>query len=314
MRTTVLGGSGFLGSWTVRALLSAGHTVTAIARRPAPWRLEGADEGVVVAAEDGWAAAIAASRPDVLVSLDWAGVGGSRRDDEEQWRNLDRQRTAIDAAIASGARRVVAVGSQAEYGPRYGLTAEDAPLHPATQYGRAKVAASEQLAALCEAQGIDWVWARVFSIYGPLDNEGVLLQKVHDALIGGDSLDLSSGEQLWSYLYASDAARAMVALAEHGDARGIYNVGHPLAPRLRDSIELFARDLPHTGLLRFGALGDAAPPPASLEPSVSRLLSLDWLPEVALAEGLDATAAWLSSRALPDPFSATKTLPRRRRA
>lgn len=310
-RVLVTGASGFLGAWTARALLAAGHRVTALVRAEAPWRLHGVDGIEVVTADPAdWPASIAAHRPDVLLLLDWAGVDGASRDSDAQWANLDRHRAMIDAAVAGGVGRIVASGSQAEYGPRTDRIAEDAPAAPVTEYGRAKVAALVQLAERADDAGIEWVWARVFSVYGPLDNEGMLLQKVSDALRSGDELALSSGEQAWSYLYAADAGRALAHLARPATApSGIVNVGHPEAPRLRDTIERFAADVGGTGTLRFGAAGTAAI--ARLDPDMTRLAAAGWRPEVDLASGLAATAAWLRGDDVADPLAPGRTLPRR---
>jgi nucleoside-diphosphate-sugar epimerase len=310
MRIVITGASGFLGAWASRALVADGHQVTALARSPSPWRLAGVDElRIVVAASTLWPEEIARLAPEVLVVVDWTGVAGQSRDGEVQWSNLHRQRRMIGAALTAGTHRIVGLGSQAEYGPRQDRISENAPTEPSTVYGQAKVAALAQLRELCEAAGVQWVWARVFSIYGPLDNEGLLLPTVADSLSAGRDVDLSSGEQLWSYLYASDAGRAIAHLANSSLAYGVYNVGHPYAPQLRDTIERFATHFDSEGVLRFGAAGPTRI--TRLEPDVDRLQSTSWEPRVGLTEGLQLTADWLLRRPLLDPFTGGRSLPGR---
>ena len=302
------------GSWDrgPPALLAAGHSVTAIVRQPLPWRLANVeDAALAVSPVDEWASEIEQAKPEVFVSLDWDGVAGQSRNDDRQWSNLPRQRELILAAVRSGATRIVGVGSQAEYGPRSDRISERAPTTPVSVYGQSKVAAMSQLMELCEGAGITAVWARVFSVYGPMDNDGVLLQEVTDALRERGSVDLSSGEQLWSYLYASDAGRAMATLVGDPLAEGIYNVGHPAAPRLRNTVEQFALLGGLAGGLRFGALPGNSLSSARLQPDVDRLRSLGWDPEISLATGLELTAAWLAGGSVVDPFRADRRLPRR---
>lgn len=289
MKVLVTGASGFLGSWTVRALAAEGHTVTALVRNENPWRLEGV-EGVdtVVAVPAQWPGKIERSRPEVVIALDWAGVAGDSRESEIQWSNVRRQLQLLKSAARAGSRRFVGLGSQAEYGPRDDVILESMATAPVTEYGRAKVAVFEQLKSFCEASSLEWGWARVFSAFGPLDNESTVLHRIADASIAGEPIRLSSGEQRWSYLCASDVGRALSTIARSYPT-GIVNVGHPNAPRLRDTLEQFdgALDTPTQLVFDPSIVG------MSLRPDVSKLGKLGWKPQEAVADGLRTTARWL---------------------
>jgi len=310
VRVTVTGASGFLGAWVVRALADAGHTTTAVVRSADPWRLRGVDGVAVVAGPtEEWPQLAATSRPEVLMLLDWAGVDAqSRQNDEVQRSNLDRWTAVTDAAVQTGASRIVGLGSQAEFGPRRDIILDDSPVAPVSAYGRVKAEAAEWLASLSRRDGVSTVWARVFSAYGPLDNEGVLLAQIADASARGDAVALSSARQAWSYLYASDAAAALAVLAGHPDAPLSCNVAHPESPVLRDIIDAFTNTLVNARP-QYGAVPDA-PSKVQLRASTARLSSLGWSPAVSLHVGLAATSAWLRRQPVPDPLG-TGTLPAR---
>lgn len=250
------------------------------------------------ATPEDWPELVAGASADVLVTADWSGVASGSRADDAQWANVERHRALIDAAIASGARRIVGLGSQAEYVRQERPTGEDDPLGPDTVYGAAKVAAAEHLQTVCTAAGIEWSWARVFSVYGPLDNDGVVLERVASALIDDEPLRLSSGEQAWSMLFASDAGRAIEAVARPGAGIGPVNVAHPGAPPLRDSIALFASSFDGSGSLEFGST-----PGPSLQADTSRLQALGWAPAIEHADGLRFAADWYRGRPVVDPLS-----------
>ncbi|HEY8914001.1 NAD(P)-dependent oxidoreductase [Lacisediminihabitans sp.] len=311
MRVGVLGAAGFLGSWTVRALLGAGHEAVAIVRPTTDvWRIGGLPGLDVVARPSAdWPLVIREKSFDSLVFLDWEGVAAGTRDDDVQWSNLDRHRAMIAAAAEAGVRRIVGLGSQAEYGPRSDRAEEESTTNPATTYGQAKVAAMEQLRDLCESRGIDWVWARVFSVYGPMDNAGMLLSSVAGRLAADEDIDLSSGEQRWSYLYAFDAGAALATLTTHREARGIVNVGNPLAPRLREIVEEFASNFDTTGRLNFAPKLADPGGIAHLDPVTERLVALGWSPEVSTPEGLALTARWLKGEPVADPYFAGRRIP-----
>lgn len=315
MRVLVLGASGFLGSWTVRALIEQGHEVCTVTRqRSNLWRLAelAGDFELHCAEPRRWPRLIESLAPESVLSLDWNGAATTDHNLEPvQASNLARQAELVSAAIRAGAKRIVGVGSQTEYGPRSGVLSESSPAGPVTEYGRAKVRSLENLALLASSAGVEWVWARVFSIYGPLDADGRLLPSVFDSIQQGKRMALSPAEQAWSFLFAGDAGRALAVLARHDSASGIYNVAHLEAPTLKQSLVDFARALGGEEFLDFGGLqpGDNSAPRTA---DVSRLSALGWKPALSRLEGLELTAEWLGGRAVADPLVAGRYLPRRR--
>jgi nucleoside-diphosphate-sugar epimerase len=312
----ILGASGFLGSWTLRALLAEGQEVVVLARPSSSlWRLDGLTHPVTVlrAATNDWPAAIRSCNPRVLLSLDWEGVAGPMRDDHGQWTNVDRLRAVATAAVESGAERLVGVGSQAEYGPQAGVISEAAEERPSTEYGRAKLAARRLLQQIAEEHEADWAWARVFSAYGPLDHDHWLLPTIARKLLAGEPVPLTQGVQQWSYLYGADAGAALAAVAL-GDRSGVFNVGAPQVRPLRATIEEFAQHFPTTADLRFGEIPYPPDPVMHLQPDVRRLSALGWAPRWSEGAGLAATAAWLAGGEIADPFDPDLALPRHPRA
>jgi UDP-glucose 4-epimerase len=316
MTTLVLGGSGFIGSWLSRVLVERNVPTSALVRPSSDlWRLASLPPLDIIAADPAeWPDVVASVRPDVIVSLDWSGVAGASRNDDAQWKNLDRQLKVLQAAAESGTRRFVGVGSQAEYGPKSGRITEDMTAHPVTGYGEAKLAAMEASRSFSADSGMQWVWARIFSVYGPLDNGHWLLPLVADSLRADRDIELTTGEQRWSYLYALDAGAALAALATHEDASGIYNVGNPSAPRLRDTLERFASMTSSTGRLLFGARPFEPNPVMHLEPDMSRLAGLGWSATVGMDKGLGATMRWLSGQDVDDVTNPGHALPPRQSA
>lgn len=314
MRVLVLGATGFLGSWTVRALLADGHSPIALLRSESDdWRLSPLCDGVEIrrAALADWPAVVRAAAADVVISLDWTGLAAAERDDATQWRNVDRLASTVRSAIDGGARRVVGIGSQAEYGPHDGLVAAASTMPaPATEYGRAKLEAGRMLLAAAASAGIDGVWGRVFSTYGPLDQPHWLLPKLAARLLRGERAELTAGTQRWSYLTGADAGRAIALLATAGS--GAYDIGSASAPPLRETIETFAAHFGGGELLDFGAIEQGADPVRHLQTDVGPLQELGWQERIPLSDGLAQTADWLKGRPVVDSLLAGRVLPRPR--
>lgn len=316
MRIAVFGAGGFLGAWTVRALLALGHEIVAVVRPTTDlWRIDGLSGLTVVRLANGdWPTVVVGGSFETVVLFDWEGVASGTRNDDIQWSNLERHRVLVAAAAAGGVRRIVGLGSQAEYGPRRNRAAEESITNPATTYGEAKVAAMRQLRNQSESLGVEWVWARVFSVFGPMDNGGTLLADIAGKLVSNVDVALSSGQQRWSYLYAADAGAALAALVTNSRASGIVNVGHPKAPPLREIIEEFAGNFLSNGRLLFASQVADPGKVTHLEVITDRLTALGWKPIVPLVQGLSITAAWLTGHAVTDPYLAGIDLPQPRGA
>lgn len=306
MRVAVLGVTGFLGAWTARSLIHAGHEVIGVARPGSSrWRIDAVRALEMRTAEIlAWPDLIEEARPDVVVSLDWEGVSARDRGvNDMQQRNLTRLRASIRASIRAGARRFVGVGSQAEYGPTPGVIDETTSPRPVTEYGKAKLEACRESAQLTLDAGIEWAWPRVFSSYGPLDRDATVLATIADQTDRGERVELSSGLQPWSYLSAADTARALTLIATSESPAGVINVAHPVAPPLRDSLIDFASALGGNAveLLDFRMeYSDATQP---LIADVSRLTALGWRPENSTSSALSDTAHWLRRVPVQDEFT-----------
>lgn len=298
MRVFVTGASGFLGSYLVADLLRRGHEVAALLRPGGtPWRLQeaiGRLEVIPGAMEqlDGLRGPLGAFAPEAVVHMAWRGVAGSDRNSPVQAANVADTVGLVELAAEAGARIFVGAGSQAEYGPHDRPIREDDLARPTTLYGMAKLAAGSMTMRLAEERGLRAAWLRIFSTYGPGDADHWLIPSMIRTLRSGEHMALTPCEQRWGFLHARDAASAFRLATTHADARGIFNVGSPEAPPLRETV-MRLRDLVDPGAaLGFGELAYRPDQVMVLAADVSRMLALGWKPEVTLDDGLRETVNW----------------------
>jgi nucleoside-diphosphate-sugar epimerase len=215
-------------------------------------------------------------------------VRNTDRNDPRQEENVGATANLAASAIKVGARAFVATGSQAEYGPLNRIVLESDPLNPTTLYGRAKCAARTTAQQICAE--VRFAWLRVFSLYGPNDNESWLIPSLIDALSKGKSPKLTAGEQLWDFLYVADAAAAIVAVLETQTASGDFNLGSGVALPLRQAIETI-RDIvsPRTALT-FGEIPYRPDQVMHLQADITRLrAAVGWSPTTDFREGVKET-------------------------
>ena len=114
------------------------------------------------------------------------------------------------------------------------------------------------------------------------------------ALLEGKVPALTKGEQMWDYLYADDAADAILLLAEKGIDGCIYPIGSGVARPLREYIEII-RDLIDPSLeLGFGQVPYSDRQVMHLCADISQLTAhTGFAPQVDFPEGAARTVAYV---------------------
>jgi UDP-glucose 4-epimerase len=291
----VTGGSGFLGSWILRALQLENIPVVVLVRPDSDcWRLDGLENVEIVrAAPEDWPMTIAQFRPRVVVSSDWEGVDGADRGDRQmQFGNVARIHAVGEAAKNSGAEVFIAFGSQAEVGPHSHPINEDEKDNPVSVYGQAKVELRQRLSSLFANSDTRFVWGRVFSIYGPLDIGSGMLPSLIRTLQEGKVFKATNGDQMWSYLYASDFASAALRLINGTQYKYIVNIGNPELVQIGDVIKAVAQYMHRPELVSFGEVEIDSKQSQYLAPITTPLTNDMWKPQVAINEGIRRTVDW----------------------
>jgi len=308
MRALVTGAAGFLGSYMTRELVQRGIEVLATS-------LPGAAPGAIPATADAprWTAldvreAEAVDRtvqefsPDVVYHFaGLAFVIPSWQDPEGTFRtnvlgtlhlleSLRRHRPDARFAFA---------GSGTQYGdPEQVPTPEDAPMRPTSPYASSKAAADLLCYQYFRSFGIPVVRYRIFGTTG--------VGKVGDSINDFASqiarlehqpaprvMRVGNLDKARDVTDVRDATRAMIAVAERGEAGTAYNIGSGVPRTVRTTLDT----------LRGFA---AAPIEVEVDPSrvrrvdepvhladVRRLRALGWSPEISFEETLRETLdAW----------------------
>jgi nucleoside-diphosphate-sugar epimerase len=297
MKIVVTGAGGFLGAAVCAAALAAGHDVVATARRADPERLRslaGAITQAILDVSDGAAVEqlFQDVRPDVVIHAAWAGLTRAERDGPDQLAQLQFWIHLMQAAARAGVRKMVGIGSQAEYGATVGRTGEDALPQPNSMYGAAKLSAGVIGARLAADAGMDFAWLRLFAVYGPGDNPNWLIPSMLAALARGEQPRMTPGTQRVDYLYIDDAAAAVLAVATGARAVGTFNLASGTAVTVRAIVERLCDLVRPETALTFGEVPFAPGQPMHIEGAIDRLTAATgWTPATSLDAGLARTAS-----------------------
>lgn len=299
MRLLITGATGFVGAKVLELALAQGHAVAATVRPQSPARrlvpFAGRFERLALDLTDRPAltAALADFRPEAIIHSAWSGVANTARDDHRQIsENIDAACALVEAGAAAGCSAFIGTGSQGEYGAGSTMLEDTLP-EPTTLYGAAKVAAFHLTRQLAAQAGMRHAWLRLFSTYGPDDNDGWLIPSLIARMLRGERPQTTLGTQTWDWLYIDDVARGLVAAATTPAASGIFNLGSGEPVQVRGAVEAI-RDLAAPGMeLVFGEIPFRPDQVMHMQADISRLCSATgWAPQVSFAEGIAETVAW----------------------
>ncbi|WP_028062468.1 NAD-dependent epimerase/dehydratase family protein [Solirubrobacter soli] len=284
-RVLLTGATGFLGRHVAGRLLAAGHEVHAVTTG------EPRDDALVWHRADLLAATdvVPTVRPEVLVHLAWYVEHGKFWSAPENVRWVEASLALLRAFAAAGGQRAVLAGTCAEYDwTDLGDRCEElaTPLRPATLYGAAKHGLHTVAAGFAEQAGFELAWGRIFFIYGAGEPAGRLVPGVGRALLAGEQVPTTRGDQVRDFLHVSDAAAAFAALAS-GHVTGPVNIGSGEPVAVREVVERLAAIAGAPELPRFGALPERPGDPPRLVADARRLREeVGVVPLVGLDEGL----------------------------
>lgn len=253
------GGTGFIGSHIIEALSAQNYTVLVLIRNKSNlWRLKELNSKCQVLInmdEANFQNEILKHKPEYFIHTAWQGVSLNERDNWIiQSNNLIYTLKMLSLANQLGIKKILALGSQAEYGYFEGRINEDAPCNPTTAYGSAKLATLINFKAFCEENKINWFWLRIFSLYGERENETWLIPSLIKCLLSGQPMNLTHCEQRYDYMYVGDFALAILKVLETECESGIFNLTSNQSLQLKNIVIQIQNQINPNGILNFGAL------------------------------------------------------------
>lgn len=276
---------------------------------------------------------------DAIIHFAWDGVGSKGRENPEiQEQNLLMSKGFYQWGLQSGVKYFLFAGSQAEYGrgsrdnpepvsaygkaklsfSRYGLSGGRAVEDSAfpkqcfrsfddkeeTEQEKAKETEQkveqkpEQKAE--QENPMKFLDLRIFSVYGVGDHETTLVHTLVQAVLAGQSMDLSPCSQMWNFMEARDLARAIAFLLEGGFGSGTYDLCSQDSRPLKDyvmEIESLGKAFlekkegktlsTSSSLLRFGERASNAEGPVDLKPSIKDLYDRGFLEKISFQQGIE---------------------------
>ena len=279
-RIVITGATGFIGTALLQQLKEEGYHVSAVVRAGSA-KPPLADEAIEWTTDVGaLVQEIARFEPNAIFHLATHFIAQhSTADVNELIQSNVLFGTAVMEAAANTEARAILTGSSWQHvgGNDYS---------PVSLYAATKQALWD-IALAYAADGLDVQEVAFYDTYGPGDARRKLIPVLLDAAISGETLEMSSGEQLINLLYRSDAVSALMAVLEDRTpvtpgARFVARV--PQSINIRDVVKVLERAADREIRVRWGARPNR--PREMTSDWVFGSLVPNWSPQVDLAEGL----------------------------
>lgn len=225
---------------------------------------------------------------DVFYHFAWDGVRAPLRDDAEiQNANYSATMKAMEVCYKLHGCKFIGCGSQAEYGSMDGRIDENYPCKPNTEYGKAKLNAYLSLNEYALKHDIEFIWARIFSVYGLGDYAGSLVMTCIDKMSKNETLEFTECKQEWDYIYIDEVAEIFLKFATVKCENGIYNIASGKHRRLKEYVQTIKKLMDSGSILEFGKIPYPASGVVSFVPNINKLKNeLKWESQVSFEEGI----------------------------
>jgi nucleoside-diphosphate-sugar epimerase len=258
-RVFVTGGAGFLGASIIRQLLSDGCEVMAAKRTQTnTFRCKDFFDKVI------WVDTMSSSyqqtvidfNPDVIIHAAWAGVSSKERADWGiQMSNFQMLADILKISEQTLVKKIIILGSQAEYGAIAETVDENYPVMPNDAYATCKLASQKIIETFCGQKGIDWYWLRVFSVFGPTEAGNWFIPWVIGNQLKNTDIDLTGCEQEYDYLFIDDFAVMVSNMVNVSKSiPGIYNICSGKTVKLKTITEIICKCIGGKGKLNYGTI------------------------------------------------------------
>ena len=298
-RAIVTGATGFIGKWLVKELSKSGYDVTAVVRNlqkvPSEWKdkievVECNIENYPNMPGDSFRC----NDYNLFFHLAWeGGTGFNRANYAMQLKNVYAACEALKLSKRLGCQRFVNAGSIMEYEALQYIQQDGAVPTAGYIYSTAKLTADFMLKSLAAQEDIEYINVIISNVYGVGETSARFLNQLLRKMIANQRIALTSGEQLYDFIYVTDAVKGMICAAQKGKKNFAYYIGNHTPHPLKTYILQIKEILDSNAELVFGEVPFNGVMLSYKEFDTSKLYDLGYNIEIPFQEGVLMTTEWI---------------------
>lgn len=297
MKIMVTGGNGFIGHTLVRHLLNEGNEVKVIDIKPIKFahpKLEFVKKSVL---ED-----IRWEMRDCDMVYHLAAELGVVNSDKKPLGtlavNIDGTVNVFRCALGTNVKKIVYTSSSEVYGEAREIPLkEDSPKSPVSIYGVSKLTAEMYARGYMQEYGMDINPVRLFNVYGPGQGfEWVMPIFIQKVLNDEAPVVFGDGTQVRCFTYIADVVSGIEMVRKKGAKGEPYNIANTDQITMKELAELVIKisgKKLKPKIVGFGKETRIKEREIMKRvPSIEKLKSLGWKPQVNIDEGIKKTYEW----------------------
>lgn len=254
MKILITGPTGFVGKQVLKALEACACDIKVVSRTQVYQnnpRIELIHSDNIFSESTEWWCKVL-DGVDVVIHLAWHADPSDYLSSLKNFSCLSGTLRLAEAACASGIKRFIGIGTCFEYsfsGTEH--IRSDSPLDPKSLYAKTKVSAFTLLQESFGLHEIDFLWCRLFYLYGEGEKPGRLHTYIRECLSKGVPAELGDGELIRDYLDVVKAGELIVNEIFTGNT-GVINICSKTGVSIREIAEKIANEYGRLDLLQFG--------------------------------------------------------------
>ena len=300
-KAIVTGATGFLGSWLVKELISHDIQTIAVIRSDESdvSILQNEDKIRVVIcpfAEYHKLPILILDRDiDVFFHLAWAGTSAMHRSDIKlQLNNLQAACNAVKAASEIGCSKFVNAGSIMEYEAMQYIPEDTIESGLNNIYSIAKSSAYFMAKSLAVSLNLPYINAVISNIYGAGEKSARFINSTLRKFIKHEKTLFTHGNQMYDFLYVTDAVRAFYLIGEKGKPYTNYYIGNSKPYPLRQFVIMMKDIVDKNIIVTFGEIPIQGASLTYQEFDSTKLeMELGFKAYVTFEEGIKKTVQWI---------------------
>lgn len=301
----ILGGTGFIGSNLVSALIDSGYSPTILTRNvektglPEEIRQKTFLVELDVTNHSLTKAFIEDFRPSLIINSaathgleEVSGKSGFKT-------NYEAAKNLLETALAAEVKRIILFGSADEYGYQPTPQNENLPLKPNSPYAVSKAEMTKLALQMHKRENLPVVILRPFTVYGTAQPKGMFLSDAIRCALEGRLFEMSEGIQTRDYLFIEDFVRAVMQAIQTPDIEGeVFNIGSGNSFPLKEiAAKVWDISGADCSLLKIGARKASVAEMHNTCADITKAKrKLNWQPRVSLVEGLNRTISSIKAQ------------------